>query len=192
MNRLKRVNTNRPAGHDCYLYVISVGTFCKVGISTNPQKRFAAIQTSNPHPIEVVAIYGGTQAECFEIEQSALLAMDKHRQAGEWVELPPDRVTRVVEETCHQPVGQSLRDVVRLNLAALINDAGITQSALALRSGVSQQAISAIQRGTCAPSVDTVEALADALDVPAVALFSRRQWARPTNALESLQQGRAA
>jgi transcriptional regulator with XRE-family HTH domain len=57
--------------------------------------------------------------------------------------------------------------------------AGMTQERLAELVEVSIETIGKIERGVAAPSFDTVEKIASALDLPAVALFGAGREALP-------------
>ena len=48
---------------------------------------------------------------------------------------------------------------------------GMTQEVLAERVGVSTETIGKVERGVAAPSFDTIEGIAEALTLPALALF---------------------
>jgi len=68
---------------------------------------------------------------------------------------------------------RDLTQIVSRNLKHFRTLSGLTQTALAKRSGVSQTAISAIERpmDSKSPTIDTVEALASALGLPAWSLL---------------------
>jgi transcriptional regulator with XRE-family HTH domain len=63
-----------------------------------------------------------------------------------------------------------MRKLVGRNAARLRDSAGLTQEALAEKSGFSQQFISALERGKCNPTVVTLYELATALGVGVVEL----------------------
>ncbi len=50
--------------------------------------------------------------------------------------------------------------------------AGLTQEKLASKAGVSAQYISKIERNKCSPTVKTITAIAESLDVPPASLFA--------------------
>ena len=60
-------------------------------------------------------------------------------------------------------------------LAELRNAAGISQDALALKSGVARNAISSLEKGKGNPTVGTLESLTSALGVPFTSLFMDRK-----------------
>jgi DNA-binding XRE family transcriptional regulator len=66
---------------------------------------------------------------------------------------------------------------VGLTLQRLRSERGLTLSELATRSGVSTGMISRIEHGNVSPSLATLQALADALKVPLMALFARADTA---------------
>lgn len=63
------------------------------------------------------------------------------------------------------------RSVLGANVAALRNHDGLTQDQLAKRAGLSQRLVSGVERGEKSATVDTVDALASALRVPAWSLL---------------------
>lgn len=60
-----------------------------------------------------------------------------------------------------------------INLRALREAAGISQEQLAAASKISRETISRIENGAISPTVDTLTALAAALNVPTAALLPR-------------------
>jgi transcriptional regulator with XRE-family HTH domain len=65
-------------------------------------------------------------------------------------------------------MGKPLKETVRLNLRRLMDQRGWNQVELARRSGVSQTMIGKVLRGESVPTVDTVEALANAFKLEAL------------------------
>jgi transcriptional regulator with XRE-family HTH domain len=63
-----------------------------------------------------------------------------------------------------------LHEVVRRRLRAKRLERGLTQEALCERAGLSLDAVTRIERGSRVPKLDTLERLADALDVSLVDL----------------------
>jgi transcriptional regulator with XRE-family HTH domain len=63
-----------------------------------------------------------------------------------------------------------MRKLVGRNAARLRDEAGLTQEALAERSGLTQQYISHLERGKCNPTIVTLYELAQALGVSQVEL----------------------
>jgi transcriptional regulator with XRE-family HTH domain len=63
-----------------------------------------------------------------------------------------------------------MRKLVGRNAARLRDEAGLTQEALAERSGLTQQYISDLERGKCNPTIVTLYELAQALGVSQVEL----------------------
>ena len=60
-----------------------------------------------------------------------------------------------------------------INLRALREAAGLSQEQLAEASEISRETISRIENGAISPTVDTLTALAAALNVPTAALLPR-------------------
>lgn len=81
----------------------------------------------------------------------------------------------------------TLRHQVGLRVRALRLAAGLSQQELAAKIDKSTQSVSEIERGTFAPSLETVEALAQALKVGPAHLFpSTLSAKRPTARDETL------
>jgi transcriptional regulator with XRE-family HTH domain len=67
----------------------------------------------------------------------------------------------------------TLRRTLGANVRTLLEVRGLSQAGLATRIGKSQSTVSQIIHGRVPVAIDTIEALADALRVPHVALLSR-------------------
>ena len=67
---------------DGFIYVIKAGEYYKIGISRTPTLRIGALQTANPHIIEVVAIKNVILPNVIEKQIHKILS--KHRVHGEW------------------------------------------------------------------------------------------------------------
>lgn len=65
--------------------------------------------------------------------------------------------------------------MLQLRIKDICREKGITLNTLAERIGVSQPSISGLATGKQKPSFDTLEKLAQALDVPVSALFEEHQ-----------------
>jgi transcriptional regulator with XRE-family HTH domain len=68
-----------------------------------------------------------------------------------------------------------MRKLVGRNFARLRAEAGLTQEAVAERSGLTQQYLSSLERGQRNPTVETLWALAQALGVSHVELVKPTQ-----------------
>jgi len=70
-----------------YVYVIhATGTNrIKLGYTTNPQGRLAALQTASPFPLQMLACWPGSRAR----ENRLHRYMAQFRQVGEWFEVQP-------------------------------------------------------------------------------------------------------
>jgi hypothetical protein len=80
-----------------HVYLISDGTFTKVGYSTNPHARVKQLQTAHPNPLKIVAL--------FEAERDMEVLLHEELEAyhvrGEWYRLDEDahtRIHRIMEE----------------------------------------------------------------------------------------------
>jgi transcriptional regulator with XRE-family HTH domain len=68
----------------------------------------------------------------------------------------------------------NIRDVFADNLRRLRSERGISQEELARSAEISRAYISTLEHGRKAPTIETLEALANVLDVEAAALIARR------------------
>ncbi|MBY0562426.1 helix-turn-helix transcriptional regulator [Hyphomicrobium sp.] len=67
-----------------------------------------------------------------------------------------------------------LRRIVAQNLRRLRQDRGLTQEELADRAGLNRNYVGMVEREENAPTVDTLEALAKALDIDPTALLVKQ------------------
>jgi hypothetical protein len=105
-----------------YVYVIAghQGTV-KVGYSTNPRMRLAALQTASPGPLEMVHVLA-TDIDGRMIEAEVHRILDRHRLAGEWFDVSP--------EVAIEAVGRAAKN---MGLPVIETDSG--QIANAVRNG---------------------------------------------------------
>ena len=68
----------------------------------------------------------------------------------------------------------SLAQVFAKNLQALRSRKHLTQQDLATRAGISVAYVSMLERGQRSPPLDTIDAIARSLKVPAVAMLDKR------------------
>jgi hypothetical protein len=66
------------------LYVLSAGTVCKIGMTTDLPKRFNAINSSSPMPLEIVATRGVPLAGLAYAEAWLHQRFSESRLKGEW------------------------------------------------------------------------------------------------------------
>ena len=64
-----------------------------------------------------------------------------------------------------------LRRIVAQNLRRLRQDRGLTQEELADRAGLNRNYVGMVEREENAPTIDTLEALAKAMDIDAATLL---------------------
>ena len=91
----------------------------------------------------------------------------------------------------------TLQTLLGSNVRRLRSARGLTQSALADAIERSKDLVSRIERGSSAPSFETLESLAAALDVPVAALFGaevgfERREPTPVSDLQRLVDGLSA
>jgi len=68
------------------LYLIRCEQYIKIGVSDAPKKRIATIQTSNPTPIEVLAVIPGS----YDLEAEMHKRFSHLRHNGEWFHDSPE------------------------------------------------------------------------------------------------------
>lgn len=71
----------------CHLYFISAAgrEITKVGISSDPRKRLAGLQTASPYPLVLFAsVAFDNRAGSVGAERVIHAALDDHRMSGEW------------------------------------------------------------------------------------------------------------
>lgn len=72
------------------IYVITGShNMCKIGISTDPELRLAALQTGAHVPLKLHYVLAVKSMDPRYIEAEAHRLLDKHRCAGEWFDVPP-------------------------------------------------------------------------------------------------------
>jgi transcriptional regulator with XRE-family HTH domain len=81
-----------------------------------------------------------------------------------------------------------LREAFGANVRHYRKARGLKQHALADRAGLSINMVGRIERGEASPSFETIERIAQALDVPAAALFGAGAGAAPSPARGRLLQ----
>ena len=78
------------------IYVISNGTYVKIGVSQDPDFRCRTLQTGSPKPLELVyTAFGG-----FDIEREIHGRLQDHRVFGEWFDVTPEAAWAVIREVC--------------------------------------------------------------------------------------------
>ena len=86
-------------------YVYVIGTVSedaliapvKVGVTNDLQQRVATIQTSCPHPIELLhAIALPRRVEALGLERSFHLTQEARRTSGEWFDIPPLKAVKLL------------------------------------------------------------------------------------------------
>jgi len=66
------------------IYFITDGTYTKIGVADDPDKRRSELQTGNPYKLEVVFTMEGS----YELENNLHTAFDNWRMNGEWFNIP--------------------------------------------------------------------------------------------------------
>lgn len=73
----------------CYVYVITDGTFLKIGMANDVQKRLAQLQTGNPMALHLVRCYEfSNRADASKYERKLHLKYNNYRKNGEWFFIP--------------------------------------------------------------------------------------------------------
>lgn len=93
----------------------------KIGSSTNPAARIKQLQTASPFRLELCHILA-TDASAEAIELEAHRVLDKHRMAGEWFDVTPDRAFEALDTASRNlgfnPVTTTLGDLRDGNVPA--------------------------------------------------------------------------
>lgn len=77
----------------CYVYVIgreSGADVCKIGITSNPKKRLASLQSGSPHKLSVAHLFAFADRDIArQVEAETHDIMGSGRMSGEWFEVNP-------------------------------------------------------------------------------------------------------
>lgn len=84
-----------PEKSQTYIYFVSDGRNIKIGISTDPDKRAAMLQTSHSARLEIL----GTQKGDRQLERDLHDRFRNHRQLGEWFKDAPEIRDYIAEFT---------------------------------------------------------------------------------------------
>ncbi len=81
---------------DCYVYIIAHAFDdgargpVKIGVASDPAERLKALQTGNPHPLNLYSSYAvPDQSIALEIEKAFHAVNDDLRLMGEWFNIEP-------------------------------------------------------------------------------------------------------
>lgn len=84
------------------IYVITgAHNMCKVGISTDPELRLAALQTGSHVKLKLHYVLAVKSIDPRAIEALAHVILDKYRCSGEWFDIPP----HIAEDAVNQAAG---------------------------------------------------------------------------------------
>lgn len=73
----------------CYVYVITDGTFLKIGMANDVRKRLAQLQTGNPMELHLIKCYAfSNRTEASKYERELHLKYGDYRKHGEWFSIP--------------------------------------------------------------------------------------------------------
>lgn len=79
-----------------YIYVVHMGCpigFVKIGISDNPDRRLAGMQTANPYPLKLSRCWGPFErARAMQLETMLHRIFQEDNARGEWFGVSPDKV----------------------------------------------------------------------------------------------------
>lgn len=88
------------------LYIISDGTYFKVGVSSNPQRRRASLQTANPRKLTVRGVYGTQKGDIEAYERLAHCFLANLHVRGEWFKGPLSEIKRGVRQALEWDPGK--------------------------------------------------------------------------------------
>lgn len=77
---------------ETFVYIVTDGTFTKVGITNNPRKRLALLQNGNPRALRMIYAHEAPTddaARRIEREVHSILKADGKRVRGEWFRVSP-------------------------------------------------------------------------------------------------------
>lgn len=69
------------------VYLISSGSYQKIGIARCADSRLKQLQTGNPNTLSVVSVYLPNNIDAFDIEQKLHQHFDARRVSGEWFDV---------------------------------------------------------------------------------------------------------
>ncbi|MHB2169981.1 GIY-YIG nuclease family protein [Alsobacter sp. R-9] len=90
-----------------FIYIMTSGKFCKVGISKRPKARRNSMTTASPKPLSLFASIRSANAA--EVERQAHELLKPHRTSGEWFDVNLYIALTVVE---HLATGDHSRELV--------------------------------------------------------------------------------
>jgi hypothetical protein len=99
-------NDNTIDADHSFLYVIEGGGLCKIGRTTNPNARLAALQTQFAAPLTFRWI-GAPKGDVIAIEKETHRLLNQYRKAGEWFRCSPDLAVAAIHSVAYkrsQPV----------------------------------------------------------------------------------------
>lgn len=97
--RVSQPSRSRPSGD--YIYVIEgENNLVKVGISTNPNARLAALQTGSGFPLSLS--YVASAPNALAVEQRAHEILAKNRVQGEWFDCTADIAVAAIHAAGYQ------------------------------------------------------------------------------------------
>jgi len=84
--------------NDCCVYVVSSGTFCKIGHAQDVNSRLADLQVSNPFDLRLVyAIRFTSKVIALTIEREAHSILSEKWRRGEWFTVDSDEAVRALK-----------------------------------------------------------------------------------------------
>jgi hypothetical protein len=94
-----------------YVYFISQGVDnCKIGYSTNPQKRLKSLSTSSPLPLVLIGYLEGSK----ELEKQMHMKYHSNHLEREWFSLCPEIIDFINENTITNTYCEIDKDIVRV------------------------------------------------------------------------------
>jgi hypothetical protein len=75
-----------------YVYLIESAGCTKIGMTTNPKRRIADLQTSNPMPMTLRYVFECKEIRAVRVEVAAHQHFSFHRMRGEWFYIDADMV----------------------------------------------------------------------------------------------------
>jgi transcriptional regulator with XRE-family HTH domain len=174
-----------------HVYAIeSPSGLVKIGRSTNPDQRITALSSAGGFE-PVSAWYSLPVPNAAAIEKGAHALMADARQIGEWFRCSFEAAVVAI---CQEIMSDNdikcdpLTERFAVALRAEMTKQGVTQLALANRSGVAQTAISALLSQSKSPTLRTIEKIAAALGIEPSSLIKSDNPSDPETILSTLSE----
>ena len=80
-----------------YVYIASNGYSVKIGVSFNVKRRLSQIQTAQPRPLKIVAVYPVPASLARTVERRAHHHYRRNHMSGEWFQVNPHQAIQTLK-----------------------------------------------------------------------------------------------